>query len=992
MARRQVFLAALLALNLLLPTPVGAQEVPVAPQTPIPSPPVLPPDGGLPGPGMPGTMPPGFIPPGATASLPMATGSMPLATPSATSSATSSLYPDVPMLPETATSSPAPRNGQTIKLRADHLVNDKASGIATAFGNVRLEAKGAVITTDTLSYNQKQKLVFTEAPFTLVQQVEGKIQTVTGTGLRYDLGADQAVIRDAKLDTAAKAPGQIIYITAKEMTYSKKDTGTEFEMKDGTFTTCDFISKQETPHYHLESHAWMKFVPDQYAMGADVTVYLNNRPVFWVPFFWIPLNRLDTKVQLGKNDVEGLFAKTSLPYNLGPKHNGTMFLNGLEFKSPGSFGIEHSWRNEPDSSTYGLLYGLPSPDTFDYVPGTGDSKAFSYQNPWIVHGLDPSNLRYFQDYWAHFKHSQRMFGMLVDGEWEDRNLYQPVESLSANLSREAMQSNPQTPYRLDYSLWNLGLADARLGTTYSYRHSVRDDRGYSPNHTQSDVGNVAATFGGFSINGSINRNETYRPYTWKDINVGPTLVASRDYSITPTVGESDNLNLKQQITNEISLSSATQRTRNENPGATATAPRIIRDTVVEIVNYTHSLGWGNLAGVAQRQFNLAPTTSDVVKETAALGYLEKLPELTLTTSRIWEQGQPFTLSAMAGRYVENSAYDATKATNPEKYPVEALQPVNRLKLTGTLDSKPYQLVPGTEGMNLSFGSSKVEQRLYSTGHAEYTLAGNAVLSTNLWSYLTTSLTYHRDYTPEATASASPLDQALGFNGRNSSPFKSFENLGLARSHTLSAAANAAAGEAFRWSNNLSYNYETLRYSPYTTSITVAPNRRANLSFNTGYSFAEKPYLEFNTGKWSDLSGTLHLQSSEEGFGGIYGQDNVTPGWGLDTSLNYSIDAGEWRAMTNTLRIELGTTWQSHWGFSAEGRWDVTGKRYELLKLSVNKDLHDWVASVSYDKQLDTYWFSMSMIAFQTNLINWNSKSSGFGSPASLLTGITGGNP
>ncbi|MNX81739.1 hypothetical protein D3C86_1134340 [compost metagenome] len=302
-------------------------------------------------------------------------------------------------------------------------------------------------------------------------------------------------------------------------------------------------------------------------------------------------------------------------------------------------------------------------------------------------------------------------------------------------------------------------------------------------------------------------------------------------------------------------------------------------------------------------------------------------------------------------------------------------------MLGELTSKPLDLGLGAK---LNFGSTGYEQRYYSTGDAEYRLTGQAALTNEFSKFFNTSLTYHRDYTPPTKVSESPLWTPFGLTGRNSSPFKQFESLTLSKNHTLNGAANAVVGDVFSWNNTLGYNYEIKRYTPYNTGLTFKPSRRVNLTVNTGYTFADKEYLEFGTGKWQDISSTLHLQSNEEGFGGVYGQDHLQPGWSFDSTLVWSVDVGEWRAFSNKLTLETGTTWQDHWALVAEGQYDIALKRYDLLSIGVNKDLHDFILSVTYNKRLDAYTLNLAMVAFPTNLVNLSNKTFGsLGDPAQL---------
>ncbi|HEY9855282.1 MAG TPA: hypothetical protein V6D05_06055 [Stenomitos sp.] len=880
-----------------------------------------------------------------------------------------------------------------MKLRADRIETDRATGISTALGNVRLEVESVVITTDRLQFNQNERVVSTDTPFTLVQQgADGRVQTITGTGLSYSMRDDTATIQGGKLEVPAQTPGQVVYITGKQITSIGKR---EFEVQEGTFTTCDFVAKQETPHYHAQA-SYIKYVPDEYATGNNVTMFVNNRPVFWLPWFYIPLRRRESSVQAGRNNVEGLFLKTSMAYRLNDRNSGNLYLSALEFKKPGAIGFDHVWDNSPNSISSFLFYGLPLPDLADYVPGqpnppTDPSGAYVRTNPWIVNRLDPANPGYFQDHWWKVRHQQRLLGqMTLDGWYEDRNMYD-LGRISPSFTLESLLTNPQQPYRDDHVAWYLGMTDNRFGLTYGANRNVREEFGFSHTRSTQDTGNVSGTYGGTNFTARSNRQEQAQlPLALTRNPNDPTPVVQASPSLTTTL--TNNLQVNQTFTTDLRGTSTTDHTRTDYPGQ----PRTERLT--QSFDLTQNLGWGNGRGLWTQQFNLAiPATASAEERRAAiagLGYVEKIPELSINSNPLLEQFQPFTVSGVFGRYVEGSAYSSDLVTRQtSQNPAVRLEPVDRIKLVSQLTSKPLDLGLGTQ---LNFGSTGYEQRFYSTGDAEYRLTGQAALTNQFSKYVNTNLTYHRDFTPPQAGSTSTTDQPFTLfggilNGRNASPFKQFESLSLSKQNTLNGTANAVYEEIFTWNNSLGYNYEVQQYTPYSTGITFRPSRRVNLTLNTGYTFNQKvPYLEFGTGQWQDISSTLHVQSNDEGFGGAYGQDNLVPGWSFDTSLVWSINSGEWRALSNKLSLETGTTWQTHWALVAEGQYDVTTKQYELLTIGINKDLHDFILSAQYNKRLEAYTLNLAMVAFPTNLVNLSNKSfGGLGDPASQLGGQLG---
>lgn len=867
-----------------------------------------------------------------------------------------------------------------VTLRADRVESDRATGVSTATGNVRLEVEGAVITTDHLRFHQNERIVETDAPFTLVQKgTDGKVQTITGTGLSYELNSEKATVQGAKLEIAAKTPGQVVYISGKELiSYARR----EFEVHEGTFTTCDFISKQETPHYHAQC-GWIKYVPDDYAMGTNVLAYVNNQPAFWVPWFYVPLKRRESTVQAGKNNIEGYFLKTTMAYRLNDRHYGNLYLSGLQNMMPGGLGFDHVWDNGPNSMTAATFYGLVLPDMQDYVDSQG---ALTVNNPWIVHGFDPTKPSVsFQDHYWRVRHQQRLFSqMTLDGWYEDRNIYDLVRP-GASFMPESLKTNPRQNYRDDHYAYHLGLTDNRMGLNYGANRTFKEDRGFTRMRSQTDTANVSGTFGGTNFSSRTNRSQQTSLPPWTAWDAG-RLISTGTPSVTNT--QTNNFQLNQTFSNNLRGNFALDHTRNEYPGQSR------QERLTQSMSLTQSLGWGTATLAANRLYNLniPPTATETERKTAiaALNNVDKWPELSITTNPLLEQFQPFTLSGVYGLYTEGSAYDPVAALNSPN-PALRLEPVGRIKLRSELTSKPLDLGLGAK---LNFGSTGYEQRFYTTGDAEYQMSGQAILTNDITKYFNTSLTYHQDYTPPATGS----DQfRIWGSGINASPFKQFESLSISKTHTLSGAANAVYEEAFSWTNSLSYNYEIKRYTPYSTAITFKPSRRVNLSINTGYTFADKPYLEFGTGKWSSLNSTLHLQSGDQGFGGLYGENHLIPGWSLDSTVAWDVDTGVWQGFTSKLILETGDSWQSHWALVGEASYNPSTKLIELTSIGLNKDLHDFILSVSYNKRLESYTLNLAMVAFPTDLINLSNKSfGGLGSPEQLANqlgsqlGVQGG--
>lgn len=858
-----------------------------------------------------------------------------------------------------------------IRIKADQLATDRATGISTAQGNVRVEAQGVLITTEAIQFNQQTRTVSSDRDFTLVQtDAQGKQQIIKGTGLVYDLTSEQATVAGATLTVPAKTPGQVVFIRAEKLISLKKE---KFQIENGFFTTCDWIELERIPHYDGRVD-WMEYVPNEYMKGRGLEANVVGRRIFWLPWFYIPLRQRETSFQIGRNNVEGTFVRSTWAYQLNPSHSGNLYANFFEFPGnpltpPGGFpppyaplgpglGVDHVWSAVPNSLSALTFYGLLFPDVTDYVPQfnlPGDPSSGineqldALRNPWRVNGLNPDAPRNFQDHILRIRHQQRWFGsnFVTDTWYQDNNMYD-LQRVGPTFVRESLLSNPTQRYRDNHSAWYAGLNDNRWGTTYSLSRNFRDERGFSPYQTTQDLAQLNGSWGGTSLNFNLNKS-----------NQQQGLIPGQVGPPSATLTETNSLTFTQRLTPQLQFNSNTNRTYNRS---TNNLSEILNQTV----DLTQSANWGTLRGSFAKRYDLAPTPGSTLQQQyQRLGGLEKLPEIDFTSRSLLDQLQPVTAAAGVGRYFEPGQF------NPRPGFEFTTAPVNRVYGKVTAVSRQITL-PGNS--QLDFGGTGFEQRLYSTGDAGAQLSAVSALTTRYTDWANSNLSYRRDYTlPEST-----------------SPFR-FDNFSISRQNQLNAQMNFVAGDRFNWTHSTGYNYESRVYLPYNTGLTFRPNARVNLTLGTGYNFPQTPELRFRGGSWFPLNSTLLVRSSETAFGGLYGKENLVPGWQVNNTLSYDFTRGEFTALSNRLQVSTGTTWQDHWELVVEGQFDVLDKQYKLIDIGVNKDLHDFILGLTYNRRLEAYTVNLAMVAFPTQLINLSNKSfGGIGDPSSLLGGMSGG--
>lgn len=931
----------------------------------------------------------------------------------------------------TATATPS----GTVRVKADVIEYDRQKKIATARGNVDVTYKGARITSEFLQLDQARDTVQTGLPFVLTQPDPKGTQTVKGTGLAYNLKTEDATVSNALLEVPAPETGRPVFVQGREL-YSQGRK--KFSIKDGIFSTCEEIEHGMTPHYHVTSKS-LEFVQDDYALGWDSWIYVNNRRLFWVPFFWVPLKKRETSVQVGQNDVEGVFVKTSWGYRLGPSHWGTLYTHYMQKKGPG-LGVTHNWQ-APNSlslfETYGLAQSDQNPgDTTGLTPE--EEKALLSSpiyaggvDPLYRHGLDRNARRPFDDYQWRVRHQQRLFDtMTVDVNAEDYNIYtvqNAQTSFGGQLKARDELAVRAADIREDHTANGITITDSRAGVNYSLNRQFRHDRANrgTLNQTSTSYGGNASWTGfegGTSIQISADHRSTLPLPIPTPPPASPSATPTPAPGATPTpnpesITTTGNLTVNQKLpplpgtTSQTNARWVSGYSKQVNPG------QPVRETLQETLEFTSDLGWGDGRLTLDRKFVFQPDPASP-STIAQSGALDKLPELEIKGKPLFQEYQPVTLAADMGRYFDSAVYPSTDA-ELERFRNSSvlkarLGPISRFRPYLSLVSKAHEL-----GFNstVDFGGSGFEQRFYSTGDQAYSTTLNSNLGTQYTEWLKQTITYRRVMPGGA-------DEPPGSSKRSNTPFR-FDALSLARSTTLDVAETfewkgshtrplgellALTGLPSRdwtdfpgtitWTHRMGYDYERLRYSDYNTNLTFNPEPRISATLGSSYHFKEVPYLDLRDGKWNQTTFNLTLRSTGEVFGGNWGLDKIVPGAALTSALVWDPDKGKITSLTNDLVASFGDTWSNHWELYVGGAYeqdpsqprDPDKKIYRLRRFGIARDLHDFIVSLDYDRVSEQVTLKLKMTALNFDLLNLNSQSIGAGNIVGGLGGLTGTGP
>jgi hypothetical protein len=208
-----------------------------------------------------------------------------------------------------------------VDIKADRLKYYENSDLVEASGSVEVELKGVTIQSDRLRMDSATNIATAEGNVKLI----AADYTAAAGSLVYDADKESSNFSDFK---ARLAPGDLkgpLFLDAGQMT-EKHDTMTGGPAE---LSTCD----REKPHYFLLADK-IGYFPGDHIEGRNVTVYVGEAPVLWLPVFYYDLhNQQHKNWTFGHNDVEGSYLKTSWdqPY-------GTLLIDLLEKKGTG-YGI-----------------------------------------------------------------------------------------------------------------------------------------------------------------------------------------------------------------------------------------------------------------------------------------------------------------------------------------------------------------------------------------------------------------------------------------------------------------------------------------------------------------------------------------------------------------------------------------------------------------------------------------------------------------------------
>jgi len=237
-----------------------------------------------------------------------------------------------------------------VDLKADYLKYRQDDGVVEARGRVLVSVEGFTIQAEQLLINLNQNVMTAEGHVILgadTYSADAKNFTYRISDEVASIGYFNSVISPSELKGK-------VYLKASQV----HDRADQFDGLEGSVTTCNL----DHPHYHSLAQK-VEYYPDDKIVGYNVTFYVNDVPVMWMPYLVYPLKKRRGKMPVtGYNDVEGFFIKTSWDYFLNQGAYGLLFLDYMDKKGFG-YGVEDNYKlNEKNSGRF-YVYHVEERDT-----------------------------------------------------------------------------------------------------------------------------------------------------------------------------------------------------------------------------------------------------------------------------------------------------------------------------------------------------------------------------------------------------------------------------------------------------------------------------------------------------------------------------------------------------------------------------------------------------------------------------------------------------
>lgn len=850
-----------------------------------------------------------------------------------------------------------------IRYKADKVTYDKQAAYAVLEGHVQVTVKDVVITGEKVEIDFNKRLIKTDQAFHLEQAKDNQKTVVDGGSFSYAIDIERAEFNNARLVMPApQGKGQFIFLSGESILVYQG--GKRLVAEGALFTTCDNASAEalrrgnlllDTVHYSLKAGT-IDFIPDDRVIAWNTVVNVMQGRTFWFPVWYVPLRRDSLQgIEVGQNAAEGFYTRFRVPYSLNERHYGTHFHSLMEKKGYG-LGVEHTWDNRPHSLSELFMWGIPYNDPFGRERQALEAGQAAAPTLAASPATPPT---YFRDYDLGLKHKQLLTPtMEAEGAFFDRNRYTITGAAGTGFENFLPQRENEQILRFNFSdRESFAVGDelpANLDVTASTdlaRQWNRDPRVFERGDPLSTAQNYTLRLGS-----RVGPATTTLESNFQDTRQSaPALAGASPVPSNVTTNWQNRLTHNQELLPGLNLSTSHNLWRRTTPNPAQPEDQQLDSTL----SLSQALGFATVKLDTQKRFDFTVLPSGLTREQRLRqgNFIDKLPELTITSQPLLQEWVPLTLTLGAGRFFESAS----------------LTEAARFNLEGTVNAKPIDL---GLGMQVDFGGTGYQQRFYTTQDAQYALTGAGRWTNNLFPWLLPEVRYRHTLVGD--------EGQLPF--RNNSPFV-FDKLSFSKAQQLDYSLALVNQPKFTWRLRSGYDYLRQRYQDLDTSMSSRIGDVLDLQLQTRYSFKEvrkedvgkevqfgdetrvvKPEdvgaLHIKGGRWHPVSLRATYQPFGP-FGGDFGlEEGIRQGLLISGNVSFDFTTNQIAFLEHEVAFSVGTAWWAHTEVSLNSVYDLSRRTYEPFnRISVQKDLHDFVLAFSYDRLSQQFLLHMTMPAF-----------------------------
>jgi LPS-assembly protein len=293
---------------------------------------------------------------------------------------------------QSATSSDPRASQQPIEISADG-ENRYQGGIAYAQGNVTVRYGEDIIDADQITYDKATRLITATGNV----RIYAEKRIYRGEYFTYDLDSKKVTSRDFK------AAWHQIYAVGQSI---ESPATNAYLIKNGTYT----IDNRERPSYSMKART-MTIYPDDRIVCHNVTVYIEDVPVMWLPYVAMPINKDSDNFDIGggSSSYWGIFATGAYTTALGADWQTTFKGAYYSRRGPGGgLDVEYQPQHNPnhDAARFSGYY------VSDGDPAIGNE----IEDRSIIHGTN----RYRISYQQRYQLTNNLTTMADINVWSDR--------------------------------------------------------------------------------------------------------------------------------------------------------------------------------------------------------------------------------------------------------------------------------------------------------------------------------------------------------------------------------------------------------------------------------------------------------------------------------------------------------------------------------------------------------------------------------------------